>query len=392
MKPSLRFPRQHFSFCVLFLFLSLQGQPCNPAREDNPTPKTLKPEDPAPERDRKSLPTGWPWRGISIQSEQSTPEDVDYLAGIGVNFIRIQIKPPIVARKKKMKPQAAFQSELDWADSMVSACARNGITSMIAFNHLVLDPASEWDETSPAFWSDKSIRDSLCNLVDVVVRRFASRGPELCAYEVMSEPVVKDGPGGGKAPKELELFYQSVLNRIRQHDKLRWFLLTPGPRGRPNNFDGFTAFDIRDDKLIYGAHMYMPDVFTHQGIKDRPKGITYPGTIKGQRWNRDAIAKAFSSLRAFESQTGYPVFIGEFQAARWGDGADLWVKDVVETMDAYGWSWAYFAYEAGQNFWDPFYEVENRKSSAEEWSLKKTGPETDIWKYMRNRYAENRSR
>lgn len=338
------------------------------------------------------MPPAWPWRGISVQSEQTTAEDIDYLAGIGVNFIRIQIKPPIVARKKKMKPIQAFQSELDWADSMVSACARNNITSMIAFNHLVLDPASEWDETSPAFWSDKSIRDSLCNLVEIVVRRFASRGPELCAYEVMSEPVVKSGTGGGKAPAELEVFYRTVLNRIRQTDKERWFLLTPGPRGRPNNFDGFTAFDIRDEKLIYGAHMYMPDGFTHQGIKERPKGITYPGTIKGQRWDREAIAKAFSSLRSFEKQTGYPVFVGEFQAARWGNGADLWVKDVVETMDAYGWAWAYFAYEAGQNFWDPFYEVENKKAPAKDWNLKKTGPETDVWKYMRSRYAENRSR
>lgn len=391
MKNPFRVHNQHYGFCLLFLFLSLQGQPCNPTKENVEIQPPTAPEKPALPPKGKQMPPSWPWRGISIQSEESTAEDVDYLAGIGVNFIRIQIKPPIVARKKKMKPLQAFQAELVWADSMVSACARNGITSMIAFNHLVLDPASEWDETSPSFWSDKSIRDSLCNLVEVMVRRFASRGSELCAYEVMSEPVVKGGIGGGKAPAELELFYQSVLNRIRQFDKERWFLLTPGPRGRPDNYDGFTAFGIRDEKLIYGAHMYMPDVFTHQGIKDRPKGITYPGNIKGQRWDRNAIAQAFSSLRSFEKQTGHPVFIGEFQAARWGNGADLWVKDVVETMDAYGWAWAYFAYEAGQNFWDPFYEVEDKKAPAKEWNLKKTGPETEVWKYMRSRYTENRS-
>jgi len=392
MKNPLHFHNRHYSICMLFLFLSIQGRPCNAPRDSAEESNTVTPQEGHSKPKNKPLPPSWPWRGISIQSEQSTAVDVDYLAGIGVNFIRIQIKPPIVARKKKMKPMQAFEAELLWADSMVAACAKNGITSMIAFNHLVLDPASEWDETSPAFWSDKSIRDSLCNLVEVMVKRFATRGPELCAYEVMSEPVVKSGAGGGKAPAELELFYKAVLKKIRLHDTQRWFLLTPGPRGRPNNFDGFTAFDIQDEKLIYGAHMYMPDVFTHQGIKERPKGISYPGNIKGQKWDREAIAKAFSSLRDFEKETGYPVFIGEFQAARWGDGADIWVKDVIETMDTYGWSWAYFAYEAGQNFWDPFYEVENKLDPAKNWNLKKTGTETDIWKYMRTRYSENRSR
>lgn len=391
MKKALRFRHQQYSICLIFLFLSIQGQPCNPLKETTEVHSEMVPPEPTPTPEGKSLPPSWPWRGISIQSEQSTAEDINYLASIGVDFIRIQIKPPIVARKKKMKPMEAFDAELAWADSMVSACAKNGITSMIAFNHLVLDPDSEWDETSPVFWSDKSIRDSLCNLVEVLVKRFAARGPELCAYEVMSEPVVKSGTGAGKSPDELELFYKAVLKKIRLYDKERWFLLTPGPRGRPNNFDGFTPFDIQDEKLIYGAHMYMPDVFTHQGIKERPKGISYPGNIKGQRWDREAIVKAFSSLRAFEKVTGYPVFIGEFQAARWGDGADVWVKDVVETMDMYKWSWAYFAYEAGQNFWDPFYEVENKQESPKNWDLKKTGTETNIWKYIRARYSENRS-
>jgi hypothetical protein len=391
MNTPFRFPNQHFSFCLLFVLMSIQGQPCNKDSVERASLEVRNSEKPDPAPQRKSLPPAWPWRGISIQSEQSTSEDIDYLASIGVNFIRIQMKPPIVARKKKMQPLQAFEAELNWADSMVSACARNGITSMIAFNHLVLDPSSEWDETSPAFWSDKSIRDSLSNLVEIVVKRFATRGQEVCAYEVMSEPVVKSVTGG-KAPDELELFYQAILKKIRLHDQNRWFLLTPGPRGRPNNFEGFTAFDIRDDKLIYGAHMYMPDIFTHQGIKERPKGITYPGTIKGQHWDRGAIAKAFSSLRAFEKETGYPVFIGEFQAVRWGNGADLWVRDVIETMDAYGWAWAYFAYEAGQHFWDPFYDVENRQAPSKEWELKKNGPDTEIWKYMRSRYAENRIR
>jgi hypothetical protein len=68
------------------------------------------------------------------------------------------------------------------------------------------------------------------------------------------------------------------------------------------------------------------------------------------------------------------------------------VKDVLETIDSYGWAWSYFAYEAGQNFWDPFYDVSNPKDKPENWQIEFKGPSTSQWKYMISEFEKNKNR
>ena len=138
--------------------------------------------------------------------------------------------------------------------------------------------------------------------------------------------------------------------------------------------------------------MYLPDPFTHQGIKKRERGYTYPGPIKGENWNKSTIENRFAALKKFEKTYGYPVYVGEFQATRWSPGAELWVKDVLETCDQYAWSWSMFAFEAGTEAWDPYFDVANKTSPSEEWTIQYVGPETPLWKYMLTQFARNRKK
>lgn len=350
---------------------------------DNETVKAVK------SGTKKELPKNWPWRGICFQSENSDASDIAYLASIGVNFVRIQIKPVIRSKRKNLDPKQCFFDELNWAESILDECKKHGMTSLIAFNHLVLDPKVKVDEKSQEFWDNKKYTDSTYSMVSIIANRFKNRGDELSAYEVMGEPVIQQ-KGGAKVPPQLELFFKNILQTIRKVDQTRWFLITPGPWGRPTNYLGFAGFNIQDDRLIYGAHMYLPDPFTHQGIKERGKGLTYPGKIRSEYWDRKMIEEKFSYIKKFEEKHNCLVYIGEFQCTRWSKGADVWVKDVLQTMDSYDWSWSLFAFEAGTEFWDPYFDVVNKSIPHKDWKIEKVGPTTPLWKYMMQEFAKNK--
>ncbi len=335
-----------------------------------------------------NLPKNWPWRGVSFQSINSDTNDISYLAGIGVNFVRIEVKPSIRAKKTNTPPVKSFYDELAWAERILNACKKNGMTAIIAFNFLVLDPNSEVNDKSAEFWTKKSFQDSTFRMVEIIANKFKNRGDELTGYEVIGEPAVKS-PGGARVPPGIEAFYQNALNSIRKYDKERWFLLSPGPWGTPANYKGFKPYNIKDKHLMYGAHMYLPDEFTHQGVRKRDKNVTYPGKIKGDNWNIDLIENRLNLIKKFETEYGYPIYIGEYQAARWSPGADLWVKDVCKTLEKLNFSWSLFAYKAGTECWDPYYEVADRSIPAEKWTIKNVGPTTPLWQYMISIYSKN---
>jgi hypothetical protein len=332
------------------------------------------------------MPSHWPWRGVSIESRYTRPEEIRYLASVGINFVRIQLKPDKRGLRESGGPKAMFNAELLWTDSILDVIRAEGITAMVAFNNPVLDPNSTIDKTTASFWNSAEAIDSAIKLFTIVMGRFSSRGDELSAYEFMSEPVIRTR-SGGKNPPGLQEFYGRILHNLRSCDKTRWLLLSTGPWGKPTNYEGFKPYAFEDQRLIYGAHMYLPDAYTHQGIKDRPLGVTYPGTIDGEAWDIKRLTLNLRDLRNFADKTGYPVFIGEFQSVRWAPNADVWVKDVTSLFEQYGWSWAYFAFGAGQHFWDPFY---SHNPAGKEKNLTYTGPETPVWKYMRTLFSKNR--
>ncbi len=336
----------------------------------------------------KNLPVNWPWRGVSVESKKTVPADLVYLKSINVNLVRIFIKGNKRAMREKMDPTQAFFRELIWADSMLDVAKANGITCMIAFNNLILDPKSSVDDKHPDFWNNKGNLDSAINMVDIIARRYQNRGDELAAYEVIGEPAIESG-GKMKSPEKIEDFFKRALTTIRKYDNRRYFLLTPGPWGKPTNYKNFEGYDIKDDKLIYGAHMYLPDPFSHQGIKKRPRGFKYPGFVDKVFWNKELMRKKFEDLKKFEATTGNLIFVGEFQSVRWADGANIWLKDVIDLLEENKWPWAMYGYQCDTDFWDPYFDVKDRKGESKNWEIEYVGKETEGWKMMVNYFKLN---
>lgn len=114
-----------------------------------------------------------------------------------------------------------------------------------------------------------------------------------------------------------------------------------------NHYDATSAFafmmPLALTNVIYQAHMYVPMEFTHQGVFDKNAPATvYPDAAKG--WNIDLIRKTLAPVREFQQRHGARIYMGEFSAIVWGEGAADYLRDCISVFDEYGWDWSYHAF------------------------------------------------
>lgn len=298
-----------------------------------------------------TVPPGWPWRGVNMTFPEAGPGDVKrYHAKLGINVVSLHLEPRRYASQKKVSGEEALQASLEWAEMMLNVCARLGIQGVLDISHFPLDPGLPSDRTAE-FWTNKASIESILDVSRRLARRFRQRGVELGAYQILSEPVVVQN-GTSREPPGWPIFLRQIIATLRSEDSSRWIVVHPGPWGLPDGYRRFTAPE--SNRLIWGAHMYLPHYFTHQGIRQYPLGPRYPGSIAGKFYDRSALAHILEPLRAFQRHQPGPVWIGEFGAIRWASGSEQYLIDLARAFDEYGWGWAYFS-ATGWHGWNPDY-------------------------------------
>jgi hypothetical protein len=99
--------------------------------------------------------------------------------------------------------------------------------------------------------------------------------------------------------------------------------------------------------------------FTWQGIWQWPLGVSYPGWIEGEYWDKARIRKEMQAALDFQRRYNVPIYVGEFSVVRWAplQSALQYLSDVIELSEEYKWSWTYWSFRE----WDG-------------WSLEHIGP------------------
>jgi len=90
--------------------------------------------------------------------------------------------------------------------------------------------------------------------------------------------------------------------------------------------------------------MYQPMAYTHQGVKGKDfwTPAKYPDPAKG--WDKAFLRKHLADVRKFQLEHGAKIYIGEFSAIAWAEGADAYLRDVISIFEEYGWDWSYHAF------------------------------------------------
>jgi len=327
-----------------------------------------------------NLPPNWPWKGVNIDNIDFTKDKlIDVITELNINSVQLRLNPRKLSKRLKVSNKNAWIKSLDWASDMLDVCKDNNISVILTVEGFPVDSEKGYNHTSPKFWFDENNLQEVVNLASELSLRFKNRGSELVAYQLLSEPVIKVGPTTIDPP-QLPALIDKVIVALRKNDPNRWIAISPSPWGLPHGYKKFKY--LAHKNIIYGAHMYMPHRYTHQGIRQyKDDVISYPGTVSGKEWNKEQLIKAMADLRKFQVKYSVPVWIGEFSAIRWAPGAEQYLIDLIDIFDQYNWSWTYFSLN-GWHGWNPNYS--NKRSSERNWKSDYIGRKSQRWSTLRN--------
>ncbi len=172
-----------------------------------------------------------------------------------------------------------------------------------------------------------------------IATRFKGR-PEIFGFDLINEPEQQR-----RSPPNLD--YWNVQRRaaeaVRAIDPDTPIIMESNGWDAPSTFAYLSPLAM--DNVIYQVHMYVPGEYTHQGVHAQNGEYTklkYPDPAKG--WNRDFIKKTLAPVLAFQKKHNARIYVGEFSAIIWAEGADRYLADCISVFEEYGWDWTYHAF------------------------------------------------
>ena len=186
----------------------------------------------------------------------ATEEDIDYLAELGCNSIRMCLHWEI------------FSTDLGFnlIDTYLSWCEPRGIYLILDLHRVPLDDITGGRD----IWNSIEAQDSLCSIWGSIASRYADH-PGIAGYDLVNEPSTADSAMWWT-------FAQRMADTIREVD---WnhILFIETPYGKCADFQL-----INDSNTVYSFHCYDPFTVSHAGASwpgdsEVPSNSTYPGEI-----------------------------------------------------------------------------------------------------------------
>ena len=210
------------------------------------------------------------------------------------------------------------------------------------------DPDKDW-----TMYHDAKYADHFVACWRRIATRFRCR-PEIYGFDLINEPTQTR-----RAVCDYWTIQKRAAEAIRAIDPETTIII------ESNGWDSADTFSylspLAMDNVIYQVHMYQPGEYTHQGVHradDNYPKFAYPNAEKG--WNRDFIRKRLAPVRAFEKRHNAKIYVGEFSAITWAEGAGQYIADCISLFEEYGWDWTYHAFREWHG-WSVEHEVDGKR-------------------------------
>ena len=278
-----------------------------------------------------------------------TEDDFRTLADWGATLLRYQIGPRWDAKAPPDAALAAYLADLDGRldhleRDILPRAEKYGIWIVVDLHN----PPGGRTGSDMAMFYDQRWNDAFVEIWRKIARRFKGR-TMIYGYDLVNEPKQSD-----RALCDYWNTQRRAAEAIREIDPGATIIM------EANGYDSASAFSylspLAMDNVIYQVHMYEPFAFTHQGIHKGFGPTSYPDEEKG--WNREYLVKRLAPVLEFQQKHGARIYVGEFSAVAWADGAERYLADLISIFNEYGWDWTYHAFRES-----PCWDVEKEGPS-----------------------------
>lgn len=257
--------------------------------------------------------------------------DAAYIASLGLNSVRV----PVNYRQLEddAAPFSLKEEGFSKLDRVIDVLRDAGLYAIIDLHAAPGYQNHHWHSDNPThqalFWQHPHFQDRVIHLWEALADRYKDR-PEVAGYNPLNEPA-------DETNAVVPAFYKRLEKAIRAIDD-RHILFLDGNRYSTD----FSCFDEPFANAVYAAHDY-----AGPGVSSATE---YPGTFRGEYFDKDALERAFLRRTEFMRETGTPIWIGEFGPMYPPDKPHeefrfQVLEDQLDIYDAYGAGWALWTYK-----------------------------------------------
>lgn len=258
--------------------------------------------------------------------------DAAFLASIGINSMRIAVNYRHF--EDDARPFELKESGFERLDRAVRILARHGIYSIIDLHALPGAQNQHWHSDNPThratFWDHPHFQDRVVHLWQALADRYKDR-PEVAGFNPVNEPSDPEGSA-------LLAFYARLEKSVREIDPRHVLFLD----GNKYSTD-FSVFDRAEPlpNAVYTAHDYaLPGITS---------ATEYPGTTRGEYFDRDVVEQTFLRRTEYMRRTGTPIWIGEFGPMLPDPAQEEWrlqlLQDQLDIYREHDANWALWTYK-----------------------------------------------
>ena len=236
-----------------------------------------------------------------------------------------------------------IDSRLDHLENFILPMARKYGMKIVVDVHSPPGGRNRMAEMEMFF--DTRFRDHFVALWRRIATRFKSNTDVIYGYDLVNEPQQLR-----PAKHDYWSVQRDAAEAVRRIDPDTPIIIESNNMDNPATFSYLNPVALSN--IIYTVHMYVPADYTHQGVTGGAP-MPYPDPKRGR--DRDWLRKTLGNVREFQLRHKARIYVGEFSAAAWAEGADRYIEDCISIFEEYGWDWTYHSFR-GWNGWSVEHE------------------------------------
>ena len=276
-----------------------------------------------------------------------TEDDIRTLAEWGGTIGRFQMSrnfQVIDANLDFPEYVAWLDGRLDLLEKVLGWARKYGMKICV---DLHVPPGSVRDNSEMRMFTDKACLDLYVACWERIARRFKGNADVIYGYDLLNEP----HQNRHEVPFSYWDAQRLAAEAIRRIDPDTAIVMEANLSSSAPAYEYMSPLAMPN--VIYELHMYIPSEYTHQGVTggwSEPR--KWPDESRG--WNKEMLRRKLEPVVAFSKRHHAKIFVGEFSAVAWAEGAENYLRDCIELFDEYGWDWCYHAFREWRG-WDVEY-------------------------------------